>query len=73
MLLWFSICGMAPAVMVVLLHLQQQQKRGNSCFKKLCRNVHRVKELTLLCPSLTQLQKCVKAPGERLTEVELEH
>lgn len=28
MLLWFSICGMAPAVMVVLLHLQQQQKEG---------------------------------------------
>lgn len=27
MLLWFSICGMAPAVMVVLLHLQQQQQK----------------------------------------------
>lgn len=71
MLLWFSICGMAPAVMVVLLYLQQQQKETGGTL--LCRNVHKVKELTLLFPSLTQLQKCVKAPHVRLTEVALEH
>lgn len=65
---------MAPAVLVVLLHLQQQQKK-NSCFKELCfaGMCTGVKELTLLSPSQTQLQTCVKGPCVRLTEVAFEH
>lgn len=39
MLLWFSICGMAPAVMVVLQQQQQQQNNDDKEGIPVLRNV----------------------------------